>query len=124
MPPLVPYAPADETSPLSPYLKDLVQKLYEAAEGFRAHPAVESSGKAQVAAYEAINDLVRTSAHDTREFVATLLQVSRGAGARAGVRVPGERELTMTCREGLPPTSLCDTHMVPWAQRMTADGCS
>ncbi len=92
MPPPVPCAPADETSPLSPYLKDLVQKLYEAAEGFRAHPAVESSGKAQVAAYEAINDLVRTSAHDTREFVATLLQVSLGARGRGGVGNQGDHE--------------------------------
>ncbi|GLC59478.1 hypothetical protein PLESTB_001491700 [Pleodorina starrii] len=68
-----------ETSPLSPYLKDLVQKLYEAAERFRNNPC-ENSGKAQVAAYEAINDLVRSSARDTLEFVGTmLLQVVLGA---------------------------------------------
>ncbi|KAG2444792.1 hypothetical protein HXX76_001535 [Chlamydomonas incerta] len=64
-----------DTSPLSPFLKDLVQKLYEAAEVFRNHPSQENSGKAQIAAYEAINDLVRTSARDTLEFVGTLLTV-------------------------------------------------
>ncbi|KAG2492867.1 hypothetical protein HYH03_008782 [Edaphochlamys debaryana] len=64
-----------DTSPLSPFLKDLVQKLYEAAEVFRNHPAQENSSKAQVAAYEAINDLIRASARDTLEFVSTLLTV-------------------------------------------------
>ncbi|EFJ44948.1 hypothetical protein VOLCADRAFT_82561 [Volvox carteri f. nagariensis] len=67
-----------ETTPLSPYLKDLVQNLYETAERFRSAPC-ENSGKAQVAAYEAINDLVRSSARDTLEFVGTLLQVVLGA---------------------------------------------
>jgi hypothetical protein len=38
----------------------------------------EAASKAQVAAYEAINDLVRSSARDTLEFVATLLQVREG----------------------------------------------
>lgn len=42
---------------------------------FRNHPSQENSGKAQIAAYEAINDLVRTSARDTLEFVGTLLTV-------------------------------------------------
>ncbi|KXZ55363.1 hypothetical protein GPECTOR_3g492 [Gonium pectorale] len=69
------YNSGDETAPLSPFLKDLVQKLYEAAEVYRNHPSAESSGKAQVAAYEAINDLVRSSARDTLEFVGTLLTV-------------------------------------------------
>ncbi|GFR39763.1 hypothetical protein Agub_g247 [Astrephomene gubernaculifera] len=77
----------DDTSPLSPYLKDLVQKLYEAAEVFRNHPSVENSGKAQIAAYEAINDLVRTSARDTLEFVGTLLTVVLRA-INANLEVP------------------------------------
>lgn len=66
--------PAGETTPLSPYLKDLVQNLYETAERFRNNPG-ENSANAQIAAFEAINDLVRSSARDTLEFVGTLLQV-------------------------------------------------
>ncbi|GLI60678.1 hypothetical protein VaNZ11_002880 [Volvox africanus] len=76
-------SPDGETTPLSPYLKDLVQNLYEAAERFRrdqcdaavGHWDPREGAKAQIAAFEAINDLVRSSARDTLEFVGTLLQV-------------------------------------------------
>jgi hypothetical protein len=78
-----PVHPAGDTSPLSPYLKDLVQKLYEAGEVYRAHPAAESSGKAQVGAGACVVDEAwghgrRGNSH--AESLGLLLSAESGAG--------------------------------------------
>lgn len=60
------------TSPLSPFFNDLVASLLQCAAGVAQ--SVEQA-KLQVAAFEAINDLVRAAAMDTLEIVSKLIPV-------------------------------------------------
>lgn len=61
-----------ETSPLSPYFRDVVQALFECAE---RHQGGDHHANVNVSAYESINEIVSSSARDTLPMVAALLAV-------------------------------------------------
>ncbi|MEW5305276.1 MAG: hypothetical protein WDW38_005680 [Sanguina aurantia] len=60
-----------DSSPMSPFFKDTVAALLQAGE---AH-ALTDSGKVQMAAFEAINELVGSASRDTLDMVQHLIQV-------------------------------------------------
>eukprot|EP00798_Chlamydomonas_sp_ICE-L_P030705 gene30705-35732_t len=60
------------TSPMSPYFKDSIGALLQCAQ---RHATADHS-KVQIAAFEAINDLVRSTSRDTMDTVAQLIQIA------------------------------------------------
>lgn len=69
---------AGDTSPLSPYFKDIIEQLFASAERNHGH----ETASVHIAAYEAVNMLVTYSARDTLPFVAALVEVGVVAAGR------------------------------------------